>query len=88
MPEKIINLKPVGVEYTCDKCGKADLQHTGLFKEHNSQGGTVRLFQHKCPACGEEKLLPEIYPLIRMMPATTDAPTKPTKPKTTKPRTR
>ena len=80
MPERYTDLLPVGVDFTCDKCGEGDMQHTGLTKDQPVQNNSVhRLFHHKCSKCKHEQLFAEIYPLMRMLPKQTPTPPKPTK---------
>jgi DNA-directed RNA polymerase subunit RPC12/RpoP len=57
--ESKYEVKPVGVEYTCDKCGKGTMNPTGLIAPSQPPK-----YEHICSECGERALLDKQYPHI------------------------
>jgi len=52
-------VKPVGVEYACDKCGEGNVFPTGLIAPSQPPK-----FEHVCSNCGERALLDKQYPHV------------------------
>lgn len=64
MAEQTYELKPVGVRYVCDACGKGEMQHVG---------GAVLMslppkYRHICTHCGREQHFTKLYPEVRWLP--------------------
>jgi DNA-directed RNA polymerase subunit RPC12/RpoP len=59
--EETFDVKPVGVKYICDKCGKGEMLPTG----RNDWSANPPLLEHECNYCGTKMKFHEKYPLIR-----------------------
>lgn len=58
--EKRFEVKPYGVEYTCDSCEEGEMLPTG-----KAFWSDPPKFEHKCNKCGNTLSLLEKYPVIR-----------------------
>jgi formylmethanofuran dehydrogenase subunit E len=52
-------VRPVEVNWICDKCGEAAVQPTGLIQPSNPPH-----YEHVCPSCQERVLLDKQYPHV------------------------
>lgn len=77
MSEQRFDVKPYGVRYMCDVCGRGEMTYTGELKMTDPP-----LFVHQCgnPECNDKRSLREKYPTIRWatrygsdIPQSTDA---------------
>lgn len=66
--ESVFELKPIGVNYTCELCGQGIMEAVTdeaitieLFDNGSPQ---MRLRSHKCNSCGGVMQLPKTYPYI------------------------
>ena len=61
MPERTYEIKPVGVDYVCDKCNTGVMVHnSGIALMCNPPQ-----FVHVCSNCGHEQQMLEVYPTLR-----------------------
>ena len=60
MPEQAYEVRPYGVDYVCDDCGRGAMEAVRLVLDSDSP-----LWEHKCGTCGRTALLPAQYPTIR-----------------------
>lgn len=59
--EETFRVKPIGVKYICDFCGKGEMNQTGEMKMYENHVN----FIHTCDNCYKEIELKQKYPLIR-----------------------
>ncbi len=60
MAERNYEVKTVGVEYVCDKCGQGTMRPTGIMLTMSPPK-----WGHKCNHCGELADLNQTYPTVR-----------------------
>jgi predicted RNA-binding Zn-ribbon protein involved in translation (DUF1610 family) len=60
MPEREYEVTPIGVDYTCDKCGAGVMENTGQALLSNPPK-----YVHRCNSCGHEDSFPVVYPAVR-----------------------
>ncbi|WP_431030138.1 hypothetical protein [Lysinibacillus sp. LZ02] len=59
--EEIYKVEPIGVKYTCDKCGEGEMLSTGK----NNWSANPPQFEHVCSICNHKDYFFEKYPLVR-----------------------
>ena len=61
MPEREFELRPVGVDYICDKC------NTGVMELSGNMMLTTHppLYPHQCNACGHMQNFDQKYPTVK-----------------------
>lgn len=66
MAEFTYPVKPIGVGYTCDQCGKGQMKYQKLVFGGHMEARTTA-FEHKCSnsECGHVQEFPIQYPTIR-----------------------
>lgn len=62
--EEIFDVKPIGIRYVCDYCGKGEMVPTGK----NDWSVNPPKLEHMCKKCEFKMILNEKYPLIRYTP--------------------
>ena len=62
MPKTQRTLRPVEVDYICDKCKEGHYRPTGI-----KLTSMPPKFPHKCTKCNDTKTFREKYPTIRYM---------------------
>lgn len=60
MPREQIPLRPIRVDYRCDKCGEGHYRPTGIMLMSNPPK-----FPHACAHCGDSQTFTEKYPTVR-----------------------
>ena len=60
MAERNYDVRTVGVDYLCDKCGDGVMDQTGIMLP-----GDPPRWRHKCNRCGEIADLWQNYPTVR-----------------------
>ena len=60
MPERPYEVRPFGVDYVCDDCGRGAMEAVRLVLDSDAPQ-----WEHKCGNCGHTALLPVQYPNIR-----------------------
>ena len=61
MPERKFEVRPVGVEYVCGRCGDGVMVAGKLTLGADDEPA----WMHTCPSCGHSQPLPEKYPTVR-----------------------
>lgn len=60
MPREQKPLRPIQVDYRCDRCGKGYYRPTGM----NLMSNPIQ-FPHACTECGDSRTFIERYPTLR-----------------------
>jgi predicted RNA-binding Zn-ribbon protein involved in translation (DUF1610 family) len=60
MAERTYEVRTVGVDYLCDKCGDGVMEQTGIMLPMDPPK-----WRHKCNRCGEVSDLWQKYPTVR-----------------------
>jgi predicted RNA-binding Zn-ribbon protein involved in translation (DUF1610 family) len=66
MTERTFEVRQIGVEYLCDKCG-GFMRQTGIMLPVDPPK-----YRHKCDCCGETADLSGAYPAVRWKRVATD----------------
>lgn len=61
--EQQFEVKPVGVKYVCDSCGKGDMVYRGGNGDMILLGKDIK-FKHYCYTCKCEKVFCKKYPFV------------------------
>jgi len=64
MPRIQRPVRPILVDYICDKCGKGSYRHSGTDNMKVLWSNPPK-FPHECTECGDRKYFIEKYPTIR-----------------------